>query len=240
MPLGLHGNADSPPPPHSFRGLYLHSQCGGHCGARAVFAIQRTDYGCASFYVLCPAQMAPLLAINPSCSSYALQVLMPLFSSKISMFLEHSRALPIWQGGSCYQQQRLVSRHSLVLVALMLQDIDEVFDVGSVRTSLQARLKHLEVELKQVESLQRKFALIHSTLTQQSTANPNKSAAPEPSDAPRASGDHPLLVYQGWQWRKPAADTCAARIDLAPGGRPTPGIGKPFRMGVVWLPILSS
>ncbi|PRW32964.1 Dynamin ARC5 [Chlorella sorokiniana] len=47
------------------------------------------------------------------------------------------------------------------------EDLDEVFDVAAVRAALEQRLKSLELELHQVERLQRKFAMIHSTLAQQ-------------------------------------------------------------------------
>ncbi|KAL4448820.1 hypothetical protein ABPG77_007537 [Micractinium sp. CCAP 211/92] len=67
------------------------------------------------------------------------------------------------------------------------EDLDEVFDVAAVRAALEQRLKSLELELHQVERLQRKFAMIHSTLAQQQTAKP------EP-DTPklRASEENPL------------------------------------------------
>ena len=48
--------------------------------------------------------------------------------------------------------------------------LEEVFDVAAVRAALELRLRALESELLQVERLQRKFALIHSTLAQQSAA----------------------------------------------------------------------
>lgn len=44
------------------------------------------------------------------------------------------------------------------------EDLDEVFDVAAVRVALEHRLKSLESELHQVERLQQKFAMIHSTL----------------------------------------------------------------------------
>ena len=44
------------------------------------------------------------------------------------------------------------------------EDLDEVFDVAAVRIALEHRLKSLESELHQVERLQQKFAMIHSTL----------------------------------------------------------------------------
>jgi hypothetical protein len=53
------------------------------------------------------------------------------------------------------------------LEAAYEEDLDEVFDVAAVRCALEARLKSLESELHQVERLQRKFAMIHSTLAQQ-------------------------------------------------------------------------
>ncbi|KAF8057143.1 ARC5 [Scenedesmus sp. PABB004] len=48
-------------------------------------------------------------------------------------------------------------------------DLEGVFDVKAVRGALEARVKNLEAEKKQVERLQRKFGLIHSTLAQQAT-----------------------------------------------------------------------
>jgi hypothetical protein len=53
--------------------------------------------------------------------------------------------------------------------------VEDVFDVQAVRAALEQRLRSLESELLQVERLQRKFALIHSTLAQQSAM-----AAPGP------------------------------------------------------------
>ena len=47
------------------------------------------------------------------------------------------------------------------------EDLDEVFDVAAVRVALEQRLKNLESELHQVERLQQKFAMIHSTLASQ-------------------------------------------------------------------------
>eukprot|EP00878_Enallax_costatus_P027634 GHUV01029771.1.p1 GENE.GHUV01029771.1~~GHUV01029771.1.p1 ORF type:complete len:233 (+),score=108.21 GHUV01029771.1:182-880(+) len=48
-------------------------------------------------------------------------------------------------------------------------DIEDVFDVKAVRGALEARLKSLEAEKQQVERLQNKFRMIHSTLAQQAT-----------------------------------------------------------------------
>ena len=64
----------------------------------------------------------------------------------------------------------------------------QVFDVAAVRAALEQRLKSLESELHQVERLQRKFAMIHSTLAQQQT-----SAKHDP-DTPklRQSEENPL------------------------------------------------
>ena len=53
------------------------------------------------------------------------------------------------------------------------EDLDEVFDVAAVRAALEQRLKNLENELHQVERLQQKFAMIHSTLAQQQQVNNN-------------------------------------------------------------------
>uniref|UniRef100_A0A383VV88 Dynamin-type G domain-containing protein n=1 Tax=Tetradesmus obliquus TaxID=3088 RepID=A0A383VV88_TETOB len=49
------------------------------------------------------------------------------------------------------------------------EDVEGVFDVKAVRAALEARLRSVEAEKQQVERLQRKFALIHSTLAQQAT-----------------------------------------------------------------------
>jgi len=57
------------------------------------------------------------------------------------------------------------------------EDLDEVFDVAAVRVALELRLKSLESELHQVERLQQKFAMIHSTLAiaQQGPNNNNNN-----------------------------------------------------------------
>jgi hypothetical protein len=57
------------------------------------------------------------------------------------------------------------------------EDLDEVFDVAAVRTALEQRLKSLESELHMVEQLQRKFAMIHSTLAQQQNSSAAKGSA---------------------------------------------------------------
>ncbi|KAI3430573.1 hypothetical protein D9Q98_005166 [Chlorella vulgaris] len=69
------------------------------------------------------------------------------------------------------------------------EDLDEVFDVAAVRAALEQRLKSLELELHQVERLQRKFAMIHSTLAQQQS-----HGAKGEGDTPklRASEENPL------------------------------------------------
>jgi len=69
------------------------------------------------------------------------------------------------------------------LEAAYEEDLDEVFDVAAVRAALEGRLKSLESELHQVERLQRKFAMIHSTLAQQA-ANGNGKAEGE-GNAPK-------------------------------------------------------
>ena len=79
------------------------------------------------------------------------------------------------------------------LEAAYEEDLDEVFDVGAVRTALEQRLKSLESELHQVERLQRKFTMIHSTLAQQQGAAP-KADHPghqnqSQSNVPGQSGD---------------------------------------------------
>jgi hypothetical protein len=67
--------------------------------------------------------------------------------------------------------------------------LEEVFDVGAVRAALEQRLRSLESELLQVERLQRKFALIHSTLAQQSAM-----AAPGPGRAAAAVAERLSLM----------------------------------------------
>ncbi|KAK9918350.1 hypothetical protein WJX75_003404 [Coccomyxa subellipsoidea] len=65
------------------------------------------------------------------------------------------------------------------LEAAYEEDLDDVFDVASVRAALEGRLRSLETELHQVERLQRKFAMIHSTLAQQQTQKvPDPPASP--------------------------------------------------------------
>lgn len=66
--------------------------------------------------------------------------------------------------------------------------LPQVFDVAAVRAALEQRLKSLELELHQVERLQRKFAMIHSTLAQQ------QSGAKGDPDTPklRQSEENPL------------------------------------------------
>lgn len=61
------------------------------------------------------------------------------------------------------------------------EDLDEVFDVAAVRSALDQRLKNLESELHQVERLQRKFAMIHSTLAQQQNNGTNTGKDSEAS-----------------------------------------------------------
>jgi len=71
------------------------------------------------------------------------------------------------------------------LEAAYQEDLDEVFDVAAVRNALELRLKNLESELHQVERLQRKFAMIHSTLAQQQGGG-KQDATPAPSGGPTA------------------------------------------------------
>ncbi len=67
--------------------------------------------------------------------------------------------------------------------------LEDVFDVQAVRAALEQRLRSLESELLQVERLQRKFALIHSTLAQQSAM-----AAPGPGRAAAAVAERLSLM----------------------------------------------
>lgn len=69
------------------------------------------------------------------------------------------------------------------LEAAYEEDLDEVFDVAAVRAALELRLKNLESELHQVERLQRKFAMIHTTLAQQQGG----SKGDAPAKAPQAN-----------------------------------------------------
>lgn len=72
----------------------------------------------------------------------------------------------------------------------------------AVRAALEQRLKNLESELHQVERLQRKFVMIHSTLAQQQSGSNgtgsrgSAAAAGEHPDTPklRASEENPLNV----------------------------------------------
>jgi len=68
--------------------------------------------------------------------------------------------------------------------------LEEVFDVAAVRAALEQRLRSLESELLQVERLQRKFALIHSTLAQQSAM----AQAPGPGRAAAAAAERLSLM----------------------------------------------
>lgn len=65
------------------------------------------------------------------------------------------------------------------LEAAYEEDLDDVFDVAAVRTALEQRLKSLESELHQVERLQQKFAMIHSTLAQQQQQNNMSKVQPK-------------------------------------------------------------
>ena len=56
--------------------------------------------------------------------------------------------------------------------------------MAAVRAALELRLKSLELELHQVERLQRKFAMIHSTLAQQQSHGGAKAEA----DTPKMGG----------------------------------------------------
>ena len=69
------------------------------------------------------------------------------------------------------------------------EDLDEVFDVCAVRAALEGRLKSLESELHQVERLQRKFAMIHSTLAQQASGKGDAETMKSGTEALRESQD---------------------------------------------------
>lgn len=73
------------------------------------------------------------------------------------------------------------------------EDLDEVFDVAAVRSALEQRLKSLESELHQVERLQRKFAMIHSTLAQQQTNGGSKPAGEGEAAPTKSAGAAPGL-----------------------------------------------
>lgn len=78
------------------------------------------------------------------------------------------------------------------LEAAYEEDLDEVFDVAAVRAALEQRLKSLESELHQVERLQRKFAMIHSTLAQQQGGGKGESG-PTHSHTGGAPADSRIL-----------------------------------------------
>ncbi|RMZ55499.1 hypothetical protein APUTEX25_000082 [Auxenochlorella protothecoides] len=87
------------------------------------------------------------------------------------------------------------------LEAAYAEDLDEVFDVAAVRAALEGRLKALESELASVERLQRKFAMIHSTLAQQQsggggggTAGGGGGTAGGAKEAARSSAENALLA----------------------------------------------
>eukprot|EP00775_Hariotina_reticulata_P003076 gene3076-3355_t len=61
-------------------------------------------------------------------------------------------------------------------------DVEGVFDVKAVRSALEARLKSLQAEKAQVEKLQSKFALIHSTLAQQAALQEAPAGAVKQSE----------------------------------------------------------
>ena len=77
------------------------------------------------------------------------------------------------------------------LEAAYEEDLDEVFDVAAVRAALEQRLKSLESELHQVERLQRKFAMIHSTLAQQQSGK--SDGTPNPSGGAPSAADTRIL-----------------------------------------------
>ena len=65
--------------------------------------------------------------------------------------------------------------------------------MAAVRSALEQRLKSLESELHQVERLQRKFAMIHSTLAQQQTNGGSKQAGEGDAAPAKSAGAAPGL-----------------------------------------------
>ena len=98
------------------------------------------------------------------------------------------------------------------LEAAYEEDLDDVFDVAAVRAALDARLKALEQELHSVERLQRKFAMIHTTLAQQQSGG---GGAPGP-DSARLDVENLSLASP-----TPDAKVAAAKTDAA-AARPEP------------------
>lgn len=95
--------------------------------------------------------------------------------------------------------------------------------MAAVRAALEQRLKSLELELHQVERLQRKFAMIHSTLAQQQGGGHGKGEPDTPKL--RQSEENPLNL---------------SRSSLPPGGtkvggvqlQPRPSAGAVAGLGV--------
>lgn len=96
------------------------------------------------------------------------------------------------------------------LEAAYEEDLDEVFDVAAVRAALEQRLKSLESELHQVERLQRKFAMIHSTLAQQQSG---KGEGNTPNAAP--SGADTRILRDSQETFNPLSRASTASM---PGG----------------------
>lgn len=76
------------------------------------------------------------------------------------------------------------------------EDLDEVFDVAAVRLALEHRLKSLESELHQVERLQQKFAMIHSTLASQQQQQTNNGHHHKVANASTTSSTWKLPMQQ--------------------------------------------
>ena len=57
-----------------------------------------------------------------------------------------------------------------MLVAPPPQDLDQVFDVQSMRAQLLSKQRQLEREFAQVQRLQKKFHAVHNTLLELDTA----------------------------------------------------------------------
>ena len=104
------------------------------------------------------------------------------------------------------------------LEAAYEEDLDEVFDVAAVRAALEHRLKSLESELHQVERLQQKFAMIHSTLAQQQQLQTNggvDGSKTKPSLVTKSSTSSVLRESQGDAIRASGVGTTAAGAKMA-------------------------
>lgn len=116
------------------------------------------------------------------------------------------------------------------LEAAYEEDLDEVFDVAAVRAALEQRLKSLESELHQVERLQRKFAMIHSTLAQQQNGKGDVApagGAPAASVSMGGAGPDPRVLRESQETVNPlslarastASVPGATKVTMDPSGK---------------------